>query len=303
MKKRPLPNRDSFSGLHPLINFYFYIFVISAGMFFMHPIFLLIAISTSFLYALYLRGGAALKMIFLGLLPLMIVGIIINPLFNHAGVTILLYLEDGNPLTLESIVYGVAAALMFAVVILWFSCYNQTMTSDKFLYLFAKLSSKLSLLISLCLRFIPLYKVQLQKIRQSQRAIGRDINCGGLLSRIRHGLAIFSILLTWALENAIITSDSMQARGYGLAGRSHFSLYRFDGRDRRLFGFMVMTSAITLLGAFLGYNTVRYFPSIKYVPFQLHILFFYLAYLALCGLPLALNIFEERRWKRIRSKI
>ncbi len=303
MKKRPLPNRDSFSGLHPLLNFYFYIFVISAGMFFMHPIFLLIALSASFSYARYLNGARALRMTFFGLLPLLLVGIVINPLFNHAGVTILLYLEDGNPLTLESIVYGVAAALMFAVVILWFSCYNQTMTSDKFLYLFAKLSAKLSLLISLCLRFIPLYKVQLQKIRQSQRALGRDVNCGSLPVRIRHGMAIFSIMLTWALENAIITSDSMQARGYGLAGRSHFSLYRFDGRDRRLLGFMLTASVITLIGAFLGYNTVRYFPSIKYAPFEPHLLFFYTAYVAFCYLPLALDYFEERRWTRIRSKI
>jgi energy-coupling factor transport system permease protein len=36
----------------------------------------------------------------------------LNPLFNHAGVTLLFYLPGGNPVTLESMVYGLAAATM-----------------------------------------------------------------------------------------------------------------------------------------------------------------------------------------------
>ena len=61
-----------------------------------------------------------------------------NLAFNHEGATILAYLPSGNPLTLESIVYGLSAAVMMASVILWFSCYNAVMTSDKFAYLFGR---------------------------------------------------------------------------------------------------------------------------------------------------------------------
>ncbi len=61
-----------------------------------------------------------------------------NPAFNHEGATILAYLPSGNPLTLEFIVYGLSAAVMMASVILWFSCYNAVMTSDKFVYLFGR---------------------------------------------------------------------------------------------------------------------------------------------------------------------
>jgi energy-coupling factor transport system permease protein len=43
-----------------------------------------------------------------------------------------------NPLTLESIFYGLAAAVMLAAVVLWFGCYNEVMTSDKFIYLFGR---------------------------------------------------------------------------------------------------------------------------------------------------------------------
>ena len=39
-------------------------------------------------------------------LPVLLLAALVNPAFNHAGVTILIYLPSGNPLTLESILYG-----------------------------------------------------------------------------------------------------------------------------------------------------------------------------------------------------
>ncbi len=39
-------------------------------------------------------------------------------------------------------------------------------------------------------------------------------------------------MITWSLENAIETADSMRSRGYGLPGRSAFSIYRMDSRDK-----------------------------------------------------------------------
>lgn len=44
-----------------------------------------------------------------------------------------------QPLTLESIAYGCAAAVMLVAVLFWFSCYNEVMTSDKFMYLFGRI--------------------------------------------------------------------------------------------------------------------------------------------------------------------
>ncbi len=296
-------NKDEFSTLHPIINFYFYIFVIATTMIFMQPVFLLIALLSSLSYAIFLNSKKTVKLTIWWLLPLMLVGAISNPLFNHQGVTILRYLPDGNPLTLESIVYGIAAAIMFASVILWFSCYNNTMSSDKFLYLFGKVSPKLSLVISMSLRFIPLYQNQLKLIRQSQKAIGVDLTNGNIVQKIKNGLYIFSILVTWAFENAIITSDSMQARGYGLSGRSHFSLYRFDSRDKKLLLLIVALSCIIIMGSILGYNTMRYFPSFNYKKISIMSFVFYFNYIIFCNIPLIINMYEEKKWQRLKSKI
>ena len=85
----------------------------------------------------------------------------------------LTYLPSGNPLTLESILYGVAAAVMLASVVLWFSSYNEVMTSDKFVYLFGRMIPALSLVLSMALRFIPKFKSQMEVVSEAQACIGQ----------------------------------------------------------------------------------------------------------------------------------
>ncbi|MNZ93201.1 Energy-coupling factor transporter transmembrane protein EcfT [compost metagenome] len=236
------------------------------------------------------------------MLPLLLIMAAMNPVFNHAGVTILFYLRSGNPVTLESIWFGVAAACMFVTVIIWFSCYNAVMTSDKFIYIFGKILPALSLIFSMVLRFVPRYAAQLKVISQAQKCIGRDVSQGSLLARARNGLAILSIMTTWALENAIDTADSMKSRGYGLPKRTSFSIYRLDNRDKAALTIMAVFTIIVLAGAARGENTMRFFPSIKaaaVTPFSLAV---YAAYSALCLMPVIINMVEEVKWKSIESK-
>ncbi|MDD2495102.1 MAG: energy-coupling factor transporter transmembrane protein EcfT, partial [Tissierellia bacterium] len=120
--------KDAFSSYHPLVNFSYFVFVFAFSMVFMYPVCLGISLVCSFIYSISLRGKRAVKFNFVFLLPMMLVTAIINPAFNHEGATILMYLHTGNPLTLESIVYGIAASAMLAAMVCWFSCYNEIMT-------------------------------------------------------------------------------------------------------------------------------------------------------------------------------
>lgn len=79
--------------------------VIGTAMFFLHPVLLGISFTGSLAYALYLGGKKILRFLLLFLLPMMVVLSLVNPLFNHRGVTILTYIRD-NPITWESIYYG-----------------------------------------------------------------------------------------------------------------------------------------------------------------------------------------------------
>ena len=143
---------DTFSGYHPLINFTYFVIVIGLSMFYMHPVFLALSLIGSVSYSIYLKGRKTVKVFLFGMLPVCLLAAAANPLFSHAGATMLFYLKDGNPVTLESIVYGLASGLMLAGVISWFSVFHEVMTSDKFMYLFGKVIPAFSLLLDvLCL--------------------------------------------------------------------------------------------------------------------------------------------------------
>jgi energy-coupling factor transport system permease protein len=303
--------RDSFGACHPVVNFLYFGFVILVTIFFLHPVLLGISFVSALIYSICLGGRRQLRFNLALLLPLMLVAALINPAFNHRGITILFYLRD-NPVTLESVLYGIVSAVMIGSVILWFSCYNRIMTSDKFLYLFGRLIPALSLIISMALRFIPRYKAQIKRITGAQRGIGRDVSSGNLIDRIRNGLTILSVMITWALENAIDTADSMKSRGYGLKGRTAYSIYRFDARDRTLLIIMLALIAVTLTAICTHAISILYFPMFlmndtdgttdvpvpPYAPYAA-----YAGYFIICMMPMIVNIREDFVWQSLRSKI
>ncbi|MCI7153632.1 MAG: energy-coupling factor transporter transmembrane protein EcfT [Flavonifractor plautii] len=294
-----MKNRDTFSSYHPLINFLYFGLVLVFSMFFMHPVSLTISLACAIAYNVYLNGRKAVRFQLLYMLPMMLLAAFVNPAFNHEGATLLCYLPTGNPLTLESILYGVAAAMMLAAVITWFSCYNAVMTSDKFVYLFGRVIPALSLVLSMTLRFVPKFKAQFQVVSEAQHCVGRDTSTGSVLQRLKNAVTILSIMVTWSLENAIETADSMKSRGYGLPGRTAFSIYRFDDRDRAALLWLGFCGFYILAGWMAGGLDWRYYPTMKGAAMTPHAVSFQLVYLALCLTPVILNRLADRKWAQI----
>lgn len=293
-------NKDTFSGYHPIVNFIYFALVLGFSMFFMHPVSLCISLVSSLTYAIYLNGRKAVRFSLLYMLPMMLMAAVINPAFNHRGATILAYLPSGNPLTLESIAYGLAAAVMLACIITWFSCYNAVMTSDKFVYLFGRIIPALSLILSMTLRFVPRFKTQLHAVSQAQKCVGRDVSNGTVLQRVKNAVTITSVMLTWSLENAIETADSMKSRGYGLPGRTAFSIYRFDDRDKAVLLWLCACGFFVCAGGVTGGLHWQYYPMMTGTLSGAFAVSFQLAYLALCMTPMMLNGLEDRKWKHLQ---
>lgn len=310
-------NKDVFSGFHPAVNMLYFTAVIGFAMFFTHPVCLAVSLLCATAYSIYLNGKRAIRFNLAYMLPMLIIAALLNPAFNHQGATILSYLPSGNPLTLESVLYGAAAAVMLITVISWFSCFNTVMTSDKFIWLFGRIIPALSLILSMALRFVPRFRAQIKVISNAQKCVGRDISsvkalrrtklgirvisARGIFRKIRFGIKTLSILVTWALENAIETADSMKGRGYGLPGRTAFSIFRFDKRDVFALIYILACSATVLTANMTGVYYFRYFPTIRGDWTGTAILVF-IVYLALAAFPLAANIREEIIWKRIAEK-
>lgn len=293
-----MKHRDTFSSFHPVINFLYFGLVLLFTMFLMHPVSLVISFGCAMTYAISLNGSKAVRFSLIAVLPMMVLTAAVNVLFSHEGATILSYLPSGNPLTLESILYGVASSVMLASVVLWFSCYTQVMTSDKFVYLFGRIIPALSLVLSMTLRFVPKFKAQAKVVAQAQACVGRSVSQGPFLQRAKNGITILSILVTWSLENAIETADSMKSRGYGLKGRTAFSIYRFDNRDTYALLWLLFCGSFIVSGWMAGALQWRYYPTIDgdlAISLQL-------VYLALCLTPVIINGWEANTWKHLNCE-
>ena len=295
--------QDSFSKYHPLVNFLYFTLVIGFSMALNHPLAQGISLTCAVIYAVQTEGKKAVLFTVKWCFPIMLLAAFINPAFSHEGITILLYFPTGNPLTLESILYGLSAGVMIATVMLWFANFNRVITSDKFIYLFGRMIPAMSLVLSMTLRFVPKFKAQMNTVIDAQKTIGRDITEGSLWRRIKIAVTVLSIMVTWALENAIETADSMKSRGYGLKGRSAFSIYRMDDRDTMALLYLGFCGFYLLAGALLSAFGFRYFPSIRYIGLNCVTLSFQFVYLILCLMPVVLNWAEERKWKAIHSKM
>ena len=110
-------------------------------------------------------------------------------------------------------------------------------------------------------------------------------------------------MISWSLENALDTSDSMKGRGYGLKGRSAYSRFRFTRDDAASIAIMFSEVIGLIMLIIFGGVKYRYFPSFKGNFSDAMSILFYSIYTVLCLMPIAINGMEGFRWKRLQSKI
>lgn len=288
----------AFDRLNPFAVFAYFALTAGIAMFSMDPVILgLSLIGAVLLFCIRCekkQRGTHLFSLFL-----FVTLTVINPLFQHNGVTALFIIND-NPITLEALLYGANAACMIVGVLYWFRSFSDILTSDKLLYLFGSVSPKLALMISMALRYVPLFREQARKVDAAQRVLG-EYRQDNIIDTIRVKLNVFSILVSWALENGIVTADSMAARGYGLKKRSYFSPYRFEKKD---FSLLI---TVLILGGSVGLIMARggldfaFYPRISSFSLTGERLLAYIAYGLLSLLPAAIEIGDTVKWQYLRS--
>lgn len=292
--------RDAFAGFHPAVNLCFFAAVIGLSMFLMHPVFLLLSLVCSSCYLWYLLGTKHFLRQLGFLLPVMLFTAVLNPLFNHEGVTVLFYLPNGNSVTWEAVCFGLASAVLMGASILWFTCCNAVFTTDKIIYLFGRAIPSLSLLISMTLRFVPRFKDHLLSTWQVQKAMEPPQN---KLGSLKQAMTVFSATVSWAMEQSIFTADSMKSRGYGSAGRTAYAIYRFERRDGVALAVLAALFLGTVAPWLLGQVSWSFYPAMTGADLGLGQIISYLSFLGLCLMPLIIDLTEDFKWNSLRSKI
>ncbi len=289
-----------FTELNPGVLMIYYLFVIGTAMFCMDPVVIIISLAgaAALFVTLSEKRSVKLHLSFLGLFLIMA---LINPIWYHNGVTVLFVVND-SPVTLEALLYGIFASAMIIGVLYRLRTFTMIMTADKLLYVFGRLSPQLSLVLSMALRFVPLIRTQTAKVRSTQKALGiyREDN---IADTLKGEIRIFSIIATWALENGIITADSMEARGYGEHRRTSFSVFRFTGADGIFLVLTLIPSAVFIAAIASGEADFTFYPAMSGIALTPLSLAGYCAYGFLSLLPCVLEWKEDIRWKYLISRV
>lgn len=160
------------------------------------------------------------------------------------------------------------------------------------MYLFASAAPKSALITLMTLRFVPLFQRRLRRIALIQGARGVSVREGSLRSRMSDGMTLLKTLLTWSLEEALQTADSMKARGYGISRRTSYAVYRLDRRDIRVLAGLGAGGLGTLWGWFQGYGMLMLYPRMKPPVFTWQEAAMYAAFCLFAALP---SGWKERR--------
>lgn len=288
-----------FEACHPAVNFIFFAAAIYGAVSFKHPVFLAIAYVCAFAYSVK-RCGKRAVIFNLCLLPLILVFALYYSSYHHFGVTVWKKNFIGNNITLESFVYGLVIGLRFATLCMWLEAMFRVVSSDKVVYLFGKVSPLLSLFLTILLRLIPRIGQEAERINLAQKGIGRGSNQGNIFQRFLNCLRIFSMLITWMISALALESDSMRSRGSLLRGRTAFSIYRFDNRDRAFVIALFICITLTAMGVILGASKMWYNPRIIWRPLNGIGVVVGIGYLMLCLMPLGLELWTEFRFNKAR---
>lgn len=294
--------QDAFSKLHPAVNLLFFIGAMASGVLLQHPVYLLAGIFASGVYFLFLNGRKGIRNILL-MIPLFVFVTLFNPVVNTRGVTVLFTYLD-RPYTLEALVYGVAVAATFVLMLLWFGCYGKVLTGDKFTCLFGNLAPSLSLLLVMVFRMIPNLLQKAKQIIGARSSIGKGISeKASLKDKLNSGMTVIGVLTSWALEGSITTSDSMRSRGYGTSKRTSFMVYRMTATDWISVFVMLVLLGVVIFFAASGGMSAEFLPERNITPIKGFNIIGFVSYFVYLLIPSLLNIKEVIQWKISESKI
>lgn len=214
--------------------------------------------------------------------------IIANPLLNHNGSTIILYVPRIRLyVTLEALLYGVVMALRLYGITLVLGLSNMILHPDRTFSFFSKFMGKSALLMSMTLRLFPLILNSCRSIVDAERIRGSSVKEKGFLKRMRSQGSVVKILFMGCLEDAGDMAESMYSRGYGSGERSTYFKETLSSVDIAFIILFFIELVLFIIMQTGGYNAMGYYPKMDN-PME-HLSVISLVFTAICGIPAAVN--------------
>ena len=286
---------------HPAVSFACFLSVLLLTMLLRDPVVMAGSLFGGVLYNCALSDKARVKedLRFYPVLFLLVT--LTNPVFSHNGVTPLFFL-NGNAFTLEALVYGAFIASALVAVLLWSRAYSEVVTSEKFLFLFGRALPKTALVLSVCLRYLPLLRRDAKRLKESAKTLGLYTK-ESFVDRFVSNVQVYYALVGRTLENAVAAAESMRARGFGAGKNVPFAAYRLTLRDAVGGGVLFLLLACVLAPVLAGATGASFYPVFSLPPFSLSSAAFYAAFLLLALFPSLAELEVTVRWRLFQSKL
>ena len=283
---------NPFSAYHPTVAFVYLAAVILLSMLAFHPVFAGISLVGAIAASCVCKGARRTLHSLGFVLAMWVVIAFFNFVFSQAGDTVLFEVL-GHAFRLEALAYGITMGAMLAAVIVWFMVYANVMDSEASSAVFGGVLPTVTLMISQVMRLVP------QFIRRGQ-AIGAVQNAATAAApqskkqRTAGYARMLSVLMGWGMEDGLVRSDAMRARGYGCGRtRTRYRRQRFALGDGAL---LAVVLVLTAASAFLAYVACSQFSFYPYMD-TLVLWWGYIPYILLAAVPVILHARERLLWR------
>lgn len=272
------------SVIHPSVYLtYFFVLIIFSLLF--DDIYYLLTFLIAILALIILQGAKSkisetLKLF----IPIAAIIIILNPLFSHNGTTQIMLLPNFS-ITLESLVYGLLMALSLLIIYLIFVSFNSYVDYQQLLYLASNHFPNVCMILIMAMRFVSLLTYRFKEVEKIHSYDDKP-------KTEKYGM-IVAVVLSWSLEEAMLTSKSMKARGYGIAKRTNYLKFEFNRIDFIILLITVITSIILLIGYSQGYGLISIYPTISSDFLQIKFSYYFISFIIML-LPLTVIEINEK---------
>ena len=284
-----------FTVLHPAVYMIYYLILIIFAFLFNDPYYLISFLMFISILILLQGMGSEFMNLIKFFIPMSLLIIILNPLVSHAGVT-QIHIIGNFFITLEALVYGILMSLSFLIILLLFASYNIAISYQEMLYVFSKRFPNISMIIIMALRFIPLlnYRLsELNKVFRIKTSLNIDEDEEKYVEKVKNAAKMLAVVVSWSLEESMLTAKSMKARGYGIAKRTSYLSFNFRKIDYYFILVVLISSVICIIGLLQGQGRIEIYPQLEFSFYKNILNIYYFSFLVLL-LPIIYLEFKER---------
>jgi len=291
--------------LHPFTIMAFIGVVFILSLVFSHPVYLLGLLAAVGAVIIAAGNFKEWKVYLKFSIAMIIIIMIINAIFVHAGETILLSgprvpVFGRINITMEALAFGAGMGVRLLVIISAFCLYTYAVHPDKILKLLSNWGNKSVLVITLSTRLFPLMIKDYFRITEVQRCRGVKFDTGSRWERGKNLLPVVSVLLISSLERSLQLAESMHVKGYGGGKRTIYSREFWRPRDYLILTAVIISLLSGIWAAINGWSSYNYYPKLPEI--QLYEVKMASIVVLLLIVPAILN-WGWKKWPILKSKI